>query len=458
MNRQKLLLLGNLKEHKYSFLDSPIIQADVNVYEVPFATEPTKGEHSLESCENCRKHRLTLIDEINEIVKDFPNCCDNHKNLNNKGYFNITDFNGIAEMIADKVLYSYHHIINNLDSEDWYSDIIAYLNYSIESFGKMPSDCGEPFQLSTFYSALMRLLKNIEKEIKSDKITIVEVRTRMNKVIKLIDIENEPLEEVNRTDFNLLLTKYDEWFKAFPFDLPYFRNLKPKFKRVIPLQTGRTRYNKYLGTTENEKHTNESLTVYLLQITQNIISNINGATLYEKGLLSNTDKIDIDLLVQHRKLQALELSKMPNSKSEDYIKVLKKWFKQEMRFIKKITPKLKDLPPSQPDFTFINNFDQVEANKVYEYFFDKLVKTKYIDETTLQDYLISAFQEKQKPNRRITIHNKSTNKKVQEVFYNYYKDIAGKPYGKQQNYVELLGNYFIGFDTKKLITNFSKTY
>lgn len=125
---------------------------------------------------------------------------------------------------------------------------------------------------------------------------------------------------------------------------------------------------------------------------------------------------------------------------------------------KEITPILKTLPPSKANFTFINNFDQVEPNKVYEYFFNSLVKTKYIDESTLKSYLISAFQDMKEPQQKITINNKSTNKKVQEIFYNYYKDIAGKPYGKQQSYIELLGNYFVGFDTKKLKTNFSKTY
>jgi len=110
------------------------------------------------------------------------------------------------------------------------------------------------------------------------------------------------------------------------------------------------------------------------------------------------------------------------------------------------------------DVTFINNFDQVEPKRVYDYFFNTLVEQKHIDENTLQDYLISAFQNKKIPKQRITIKNKSTNKKVQEIFYNYYKDVAGKPYGKQQSYIELLGNYFVGFDTKKLKTNFSKTY
>lgn len=375
MNRNKLFLLENLKECKYSFLDSPILQGNVSEYEVPFATEPTNGEHSLESCENCRKQRLLIIDEVNKKFETFPNCCDYHKKLNDKDFFSKNDFSGIAEMIANKVMFSYHHIINNLENEDWYSDIIAYLNYNIESFGKMPLDCGEPFQLGNYHRYLLHLIKHIEKEIKSEKISLVEVRTRMNKVKKLIDIDREPLVDEGSTDLSLLLTKYDEWFKAFPFDLPYFKHLEQRFKKLIPLRTGRTRYNKYLGATEHEPHTKESLTVFLLQTTQNILTSINGATLYEKGLLNDTEKIAIDLVVQNRKLELLELSKMPNTKKTDYIKVLKRWFKEEKNFIKDITPLLKELPPGQANFNNSSEKPQPEP------------KNNDFIKSTIEDYL-----------------------------------------------------------------------
>ena len=347
MKRNKLFLINDLKKHSYSFLKNPVFEAQGSEYEVPFATEPTEGNHSLESCENCRKHRLELIVDFKERLKEFPNCCDYHKNLSNKYFFDKKDYKNIDTITANKIMYSYHHILNNLDNDDWYNNIITYLNYNIESFGKVPIDCGEPFQLSNFYSCLLLLLSNIEKEINSDEISLVEVRTRMNKIKKLIDIDNKPLKEQNTTDLNILLSKYDEWFKAFPFDLPYFTPLKEHFKNLIPLHTGITRDNKYLGITEHEAHTKESLTVFLLQTTQNILTNINGATLYETGYLNNTEKIAIDLAVQNRKLELLELSKMPNTKKQEYIKVLKRWFKQEKKFIGDITPLLKALPKSK---------------------------------------------------------------------------------------------------------------
>ncbi|MCF6358715.1 MAG: hypothetical protein L3J54_13015, partial [Draconibacterium sp.] len=90
------------------------------------------------------------------------------------------------------------------------------------------------------------------------------------------------------------------------------------------------------------------------------MKNINGATRYEKGLLNDTEKIAIDLEVQNRKLELLELSAMPNTKKTEYIKVLKIWFKGEKRFINKITPLLKKLPPSKVKYKESEN--EAESN------------------------------------------------------------------------------------------------
>ena len=43
-----------------------------------------------------------------------------------------------------------------------------------------------------------------------------------------------------------------------------------------------------------------------------------------------------------------------------------------------------------------------------------------------------------------------------EVFYEYYKNVASKPHRKQKQYVELLCNYFEGFKTENVRTNFNK--
>ncbi|CDF80439.1 hypothetical protein BN863_27270 [Formosa agariphila KMM 3901] len=473
MKPTQLIIGGKIKAVNYSFLDKPIFTAEVDSYSLPYPVEPTKGKHILENCNDCRNNRLILIDEINSKFKDFPNCCELHKNLNDKNFFNKNDYVGIAEMIADKVLFTYQHIINNIDNDDWYDEIISYFNYNIDSFGKLPIDCGEPFQLGNYHYYLLNLLKNIENEIKSDKISPVEVRTRINKVRGLIDIENEPLEESNKTDLNLLLSTYDNWFKSFPFDLPYFKHLEIKFKRVIPIFTGKKRFNKYLKKTQLEPHTKESLSVTLLQTTHNILKSVNGATLYDKGLLNNTEKIAVDLIVENRKLELLEFSSLPNKQKADYVKALKKWFKQEKKFIKEITPFVQKLPrtemTSKNELTKEALFEmqnklttKILISEVFNHF-DILTKTTnknnefYLTNEQLLIFIKSTFVDLE-PHKQDFNCKYFIKKNIRKVFFNFYVNNKNRETNLtniKRKYFNIMNNAFNGFNENDY-TDFAK--
>lgn len=107
------------------------------------------------------------------------------------------------------------------------------------------------------------------------------------------------------------------------------------------------------------------------------------------------------------------------------------------------------------DFKFTNNFDNVNEETLYKYFNENLVVKKYITKENLELFLKNAFENKLKNPTRI-FNNPPTKEKFRKVFYNYYKDIAGKPHNKQIEYVELLGEYFIGFNSKTVKSNFNK--
>jgi hypothetical protein len=110
----------------------------------------------------------------------------------------------------------------------------------------------------------------------------------------------------------------------------------------------------------------------------------------------------------------------------------------------------------KPTFSFTNNFDNIEETKVLEYFFNKLVVPKFIDKSTLHDFLLIAFDKKEIPKKLFSFNKLNTKRQIRKIFYDYYNVIAGKPHGKQTKYVELLANYFEGFDTKSIKTNFNK--
>jgi len=130
-----------------------------------------------------------------------------------------------------------------------------------------------------------------------------------------------------------------------------------------------------------------------------------------------------------------------------------------LKAFEKARPQNEALPPHQEviRFEFKNNFDNVAYKAVYYHFKTGLLKTKMLTEVELQRFLISAFQDKTPPKNKFNLKNIESKDKVMKVFYQYYKDIAGKPHGKQKEYAGLLGNYFQGYKTNTVSSNFSKS-
>jgi hypothetical protein len=107
------------------------------------------------------------------------------------------------------------------------------------------------------------------------------------------------------------------------------------------------------------------------------------------------------------------------------------------------------------EFVFKNNFDNVGENTIIEYFRTNLVEKKYISETVLNEFIGLAFDKKTEPAQKFSLEKLNTQNVIVQIFYDYYKITAGKPYGRQKEYLNLLCNYFNGFEDFN-IKNFSK--
>jgi hypothetical protein len=107
---------------------------------------------------------------------------------------------------------------------------------------------------------------------------------------------------------------------------------------------------------------------------------------------------------------------------------------------------------------FHNNFDNVSPIEIYKHFKAGLVDKKYLTEDELNQYLKAAFELKTIPETLFKFKYAPRKEKIYEVFYTYYLTIAGKPHNKQTQYVELLGNFFIGFNNNTIRTNWAKGY
>jgi len=309
----------------------------------PSEIEPTKGEkHDYESCESCLQNQKLFQDDFQDVFEGkkvygngkkreaFPYCCDAHKKLLKEQNFNMSDFVKVPEMASWKVVYVNNHILNNIDIKDWYEDITNYLDYAIWSFGKFYNDCGQPLLLDEF-------LQNIRYQVENHKYD----SNKKKRIIEYIDLHLDPQPKKEKTDLNILIEVYRKWLKIFPFELSYFRGLKRYYYGVIPFLQGNQVFNPYLKVSKGKSHTKDSLIEALLNLTDGLLTQINGLLFYEKGLLTEPQRVKMELINSKRR-QKLKQGYRTTNKDETkrYRKMIKAWFIDEQEHINELIESL----------------------------------------------------------------------------------------------------------------------
>jgi hypothetical protein len=158
-------------------------------------------------------------------------------------------------------------------------------------------------------------------------------------------------------------------------------------------------------------------------------------------------------LAEKLKFELLWLEKL-NINNMDYA-VLKDRYKAHLEQKQALPTQQNETAAEQQNFT--NNFDNISPVEVIEHFRIGLVEKKYLTEQELNEYLKAAFELKTIPEKLFAIKDAPNKAAIEAVFYKYYKNVAGKVHGKQKQYAALLGNYFEGYKTTTVSTNFSKS-
>ena len=318
-------------------MNKPFIEIDAEDFTLSaFETKPIEGyeaptnKETGEQFPNCCPFHKSVFEGAESWFSKFPNCCDQHKAMVSKWWYNKANYSGIAEKIVKQLSYTEHHISERINIDDWYKDITDYIEYNVSSFGHPAI-------------GLHLYLANVQRYIKITNSEIPEIKRQ--RLIEFIETYyNSP--KTPKTDFNILLGTYQKWLKVFPFEISFFANLKPHFEKQLPILNGKPETNKYTGIAKAKMHTKGSLIDVLLNLTNNLLTQINTTTLYEKGLLTEPQKIKLELVLNERKMK-LKQGYVNSSKDEEqrYRKILKEWFADEKRFIDEVTPIVTALPP-----------------------------------------------------------------------------------------------------------------
>ena len=322
-------------------MNKPFIEIDAEHFTLSaFETKPIEGyeaptnKETGEQFPNCCPFHKSVFEGAESWFSKFPNCCDQHKAMVSKWWYNKANYSGIAEKIVKQLSYTEHHISERINIDDWYKDITDYIEYNVSSFGH------PAIGLHLYLGNVQHYIKNTNSEIPKIKrqVLIEFIETYYNSPIDI--------DKTNKTDLNVLYSTYQKWLKVFPFEISFFSTLKPHFEKQLPILNGKPETNKYTGLAKVKMHTKGSLIDVLLNLTNNLLTRINTTTLYEKGLLTEPQKIKLELVLNERKMK-LKQGYVNSSKDEEqrYRKILKEWFADEKRFIDEVTPIVKALPP-----------------------------------------------------------------------------------------------------------------
>ena len=108
--------------------------------------------------------------------------------------------------------------------------------------------------------------------------------------------------------------------------------------------------------------------------------------------------------------------------------------------------------------SFTNNFDNIKPTEIYKHFKAGLVEKGYLTEQELNEYLKAAFELKTKPETLFKLKHTRTKQNIYTVFYVYYKDVSQKKHNRQKEYAALLGDFFEGYNTEIIKTNWARDY
>jgi hypothetical protein len=314
--------------------NKPFIELPTSsIWEEGFETK----SHSLfsypDNYPNCCDYHKKLRKEIFEWYEEFPNCCDPHIELSKHKWFKKEDFDHIPEKLILQILYTDNFITTKINEEDWFELISDYISYSVESYG-IPSIGAEKY------------LGYIKNWIKHTTISYDDFpKWKRKQILEFIEsFWNK--EENPKVDMNMLYGTFQRWLKIFP-NLEYFNHLKKDFTNRFPLAVilYKPRTNRYTGITKFKVRTKAELIELLIKSTKELLGSVNTSNFLEKKVITNKDKYAIDLLNEHHSIKQVALLEEYSDSEIRYVKIIKKWLKNEKSYIanlSKIIEKLKD--------------------------------------------------------------------------------------------------------------------
>jgi hypothetical protein len=285
---------------------------------------------------NCCGYHSGVVKQTEEYLNIFPLCCEMHTKWAKKFNRNSTQYQFLKEKIVNQLAYIEHHIEKMIKEEFWYDDITDYIDWHYSSFGN------PPVGTSVF-------LGNLEHNIKQNKNIPANKKKMLLDFIASYSKVKEVKSKEEKSNFGLLVSTYQKWYSTFPFELTFFKNIAEPLKN-LPIMKEAPKVNRYSGIAKLKLHTESSLIESLNKFTTNIFKNLDTAKLVKDGIITEFDKVEIELINQKHDVSKKQLFEKYNKNEIKYVNLIKKWLEIEKDYFSNLRNMgKKALPPPKKD-------------------------------------------------------------------------------------------------------------
>lgn len=158
--------------------------------------------------------------------------------------------------------------------------------------------------------------------------------------------------------------------------------------------------------------TKNELVGLLTALTELILKEINTLHLYQANELTNPSQTGLELLISQRRIELEEISKTKSDDRKQYIKVLKKWFSGEKKFVRELETILA-LADVKRDFVLdmVSGMRQLQKNGLNEACISN-VKENQPDKESSFRYWFKNFFSARYPNAIVTAEEEKGNGRI----------------------------------------------
>lgn len=259
-------------------INGKVLAIDSSMFEIePYKLPPYPGLSLSSDFPNCCEfHQSVFNGAVNFLIK-FPDCCDYHAPLKNQKWFKKEKYRDFPARLLNTLANTEACIESNIQKDNWYKNIVDYVELAIMSMGQFPAGFGSPL-------GLQLLTDNIKGWMVSQKFIPKAKRVKVEKFIDDWTSNKSSSEKLNLIE---LLSIYETWLKLFPFELPFFKAIKDHFYKSRPVIKGAIEVNSYIGLAKATLFKTKDFCEYLQSLTTSLLSEINSPELTDKYSLDD---------------------------------------------------------------------------------------------------------------------------------------------------------------------------